>query len=367
MVVGLRGFPDIQGGIETHAEHLYPELVKLGCDVEVIVRSPYVKEAEYMYCGVRLKAIWSPVATGMEALLHSFLAVCYVGLKRPDVLHIHAVGPSLFVPLARMFGLRVVMTHHGMDYQRQKWGVFASFVLRLGERLGANYAHACITVSESIQQFLQEQYGTSLKIRAIHNGVEIPKSCDDTAILEKFDLQKKKYFLMVSRFVPEKRQDDLIEAFLVSKQCNKRKLVLVGDYHKASKKYLEKIQALAAQHANIVLTGFQTGDPLASLYTHAEAFFLPSSHEGLPIALLEALSYGLYAVVSDIPAHIEMNLEPKHYFRLGNIAALAECMDNIPQGGLSLVEREKMISSIQERFDWSIIAQKTLQVLKGPS
>ncbi len=364
MAVGLRGFPNIQGGIETHAQHLYPELVKLGCDVEVLVRRPYVTADKYTWEGVQMKALWSPTSTGFEALAHSFLGVCYAIVRRPDVLHIHAVGPALFVPLARLFGLKVVMTHHGMDYQRQKWGRFAKVILRLGENLGVKYAHACITVSKSIQQFLEQEYGSHLNIRAIHNGVEIPKPCESTSILNQFSLEPQKYFLMVSRFVPEKRQDDLIEAFLASNKRDNRKLVLVGDFHKGSKAYLEKIQQLAAQHPHVILTGFQTGDSLASLYTHAECFFLPSSHEGLPIALLEALSYGLYPVVSDIPAHLEMALEDKHYFKLGQVSMLAERMNQVPEGGFTAQTKANVIERVRKDFTWSEIAQETLDFIK---
>jgi len=364
MVVGLRGFPNIQGGIETHAQHLYPELVKLGCDVEVLVRKPYVKEQVYTWQGVKMKALWSPTSTGLETFVHSFLGVCYAIVHRPDVLHIHAVGPALFVPLARLFGLKVVMTHHGMDYQRQKWGAFPKFILRLGEKLGVRYSHACITVSKSICSFLQDTYRKHCFLEAIHNGVTIPLVPENKTVLDTFNLEPQKYFLMVSRFVPEKRQDDLIEAFLASNKKDSRKLVLVGDNNLGSRTYLDKIHQLAQQHPNIVLTGFQKGESLSSLYANAECFFLPSSHEGLPIALLEALSYGLYTVVSDIPAHVEMNLKDNHYFPLGNVEALANRMTNIPDGGLSLAEKKKVIAWIQEDFDWSVIAKKVLQALK---
>ncbi|MCF6208578.1 MAG: glycosyltransferase family 4 protein [Ghiorsea sp.] len=365
MAVGLRGFPNIQGGIETHAQHLYPELVKLGCDVEVLVRRPYVTADRYTWKGVQMKALWSPTATGLETLVHSFLGVCYAIVCRPDVLHIHAVGPALFAPLARLFGLKVVMTHHGMDYQRQKWGRFAKFVLRMGEKLGIKYSHVCITVSRSIKSLLEQTYGSDLNIYAIPNGVNIPEQVKSQRILTQFGLKKQQYFLMVSRFVPEKRQDDLIEAFLASNQKDKRKLVLVGDNTLGSKAYLDKIHALAQRHPNIVFTGFQTGEELSSLYTHAECFFLPSSHEGLPIALLEALSYGLYAVVSDIPAHLEMELESAHYFQLGNISQLAERINQIPKGGLTGKDKAKVIAGIEESFDWVEIAGETLRAIEN--
>jgi len=365
MVVGLRGFPHIQVGIETHAEHLYPELVKLGCDVEVIVRRPYVEHDECIWKGVKLKALWSPTATGLEALVHSFLAVIYAIIHRPDVLHVHAIGPALFVPLARLFGLHVVVTHHGMDYHRQKWGVFAKTLLKVGEWFAVHFANHCITVSQSICEFLLHTYGERNNIVAIHNGVDIPELVTSQTILEQFNLKPKKYFLMVSRFVPEKRQDDLIRAFLASDATNKRKLILVGDYNKAAKSYINTLETIAQKNPQVVFTGFQKGEALASLYANAECFFLPSSHEGLPIALLEALSYGLYPVVSDIPAHLEMNLPQAHYFRLGDVEQLAKRMSDMPEGGFDAQQSLDTIEHIRTQFDWTVIAQQTYEVLSS--
>jgi len=137
LVVGLRGFPGIQGGIETHCEQLYPRLVKLGAEVEVVTRSSYWDTAKpATHQGVKLTSVWSPSSTTLETFVHSFLAVLYAAYKRPDVLHLHAIGPAIFAPLARLFGLKVVVTHHGPDYDREKWNEFAKQLLRIGERLG---------------------------------------------------------------------------------------------------------------------------------------------------------------------------------------------------------------------------------------
>ncbi len=123
MMLGLRGFPNVQGGVETHVQYLSSHLNDLGCEVNVIVRSPYhPKEKGIEWNGIRFYRIWAPASKKLEAIVHTFLGVCYAALKRPDVLHIHAIGPSLMVPLARILGLKVVITHHGPDYDRQKWG-----------------------------------------------------------------------------------------------------------------------------------------------------------------------------------------------------------------------------------------------------
>jgi len=131
--------PNVQGGVETHAEHLYKRLSGLGCDVEVLVRTPFVPRGRQWYGPMRLRRIWSPRRAGLEALVHSGVCVFYAALLRPDILHIHAVGPAIVTPIARLFGLRVVVTHHGPDYERDKWGAFARWVLRTGESLGMRY------------------------------------------------------------------------------------------------------------------------------------------------------------------------------------------------------------------------------------
>ncbi|HET7608093.1 MAG TPA: glycosyltransferase, partial [Gammaproteobacteria bacterium] len=138
MVLGLRGIIDVQGGIETHARRLYPLLARLGCDVEIVQRSPYYPRQgrRREWRGIALTYIWSPKTRVVETAVHTLLGVLYAAIKRPDVLHLHAVGPGLLAPLARLFGLRVVVTHHGADYEREKWGPLAKAVLRTGERLG---------------------------------------------------------------------------------------------------------------------------------------------------------------------------------------------------------------------------------------
>src|ERR1022692_2879905 len=136
MVLGIRGMPNIQGGVETHAEQLYLRLAALGCKVEALVRTPFVPRGQRSLGPIRIRRLWAPQRAGVEALVHSVIGVLYAGFARPDILHIHGIGPAIVTPIARLLGLRVVVTHHGRDYEREKWGAFARWVLRLGERFG---------------------------------------------------------------------------------------------------------------------------------------------------------------------------------------------------------------------------------------
>lgn len=359
MVLGLRGFPDVQGGIETHAGNLYP-LLAPHCDIEVLARSPYMPETAKTWRGITFMRLWSPAATGVEAFVHTLVGVLYAAIRRPDILHIHAIGPGVMVPLARLLGLKVVLTHHGKDYDRQKWGGFAKWLLRLGERWGVRWASNYITVARYL---LDELHARGFaRGEFIPNGVVIPEKVSTTAALEQFGLEPGRYVLMVSRMVPEKRHDDLIRAFRESGRSGRR-LVLVGD-HTVAGSYAAGIRELATG-GDVVLAGFQSGKALAELYSHAEMFVLPSSHEGLPIALLEALSYGLHAIASDIPAHLELELSEEHYYGLGDVSALSRRIDQAPVGGLPPVEQERQIAMLRERYDWQQIAGRTLALYQG--
>lgn len=359
MMLGLRGFPNVQGGVEKHAEELCPLLVALGCEVEVIVRSGYQPVSHgAQWKGVKFIRLWAPKHKSLEAIIHTFLGVFYAGWKRPDVLHIQAIGPALMVPLARLLGLKVVVTHHGPDYDRQKWGGFAKSMLELGEKLGMEWSQARIVISDVIRKLVQAKYG--LDSQLIPNGVQIPALANSTTTLEKFGLQAGRYILLVSRLVPEKRHLDLIQSFM-NADIQNWKLVLVGASDHPDD-YVIQLKHVVRNTPNVVMTGYQSGDGLRELYSQAGFFVLPSSHEGLPIAMLEALSYGLPVLASDIPANLEVGLDAEHYFPLGDIDILAKKLQVFSLRQANAVERENLRAWVKSKYDWSEIASATLKV-----
>ena len=361
-VIGLRGIPSIQGGVETHAEHLYPLLVKLGCEVEIIARSGSIPvNHTRSWKGVKIKRIWAPKTSGIESFLHTLLATIYAAIKRPDILHIHAIGPAIMTPIARLFGLRVIVTHHGPDYDREKWGPFAKKILLTGEKFGMKYSNQRIVISKVIQRLIQEKYGENSVL--IPNGITITDFPDTQSTLDQFNLSRQKYVLQVSRIVPEKRQLDLLRAF-VNEDMPGWKLVLVGKIN-TNESYTKKLMNEAKASDNIVLTDFQSGLALKELLAHAGMFALPSSHEGLPIALLEALSFGLPVIASDIPANLEIDLPEKHYFPLGDITALSQKLRHFGERPLSLSERIKIRKWVEERYNWTTIASQTLSTYEN--
>lgn len=362
VMLGLRGFPEVQGGVETHAEHLCPLLAELGCEVHVITRSPYQPAGVgEVWRGVRFHRLWAPRSKGLEAIVHTLLGVLYAGLVlRPDVLHIQAIGPAIMTPLARLLDLKVVVTHHGPDYERQKWGRFARFVLRLGERFGMRGSNACIVISGVIRDIVRDKHGRGSTL--IPNGVTLPPLPSTRGALARFGLEPGRYVLLVSRLVPEKRHADLLDAFRTA-ELPGWKLVIVGaaDHPDA---YMTEILAAAKATPGVVCTGFQSGLALQELYGHAGLFVLPSSHEGLPIALLEALSYGLPVVASAIPANLEVGLSTEHHFPLGDVEVLRQRLREFAGRPSTPAEREARRRWVVSRYDWQEIARRTLQVYR---
>jgi len=356
---GFRGFPDVQGGVETHVEKLAPQLVRMGHRVTACVRSPYVaKKGSREWKGVRLLRLWTVRSTYLEALLHSLICALVAGFRRPQVVHIQGIGPALVTPVLRLLGLRVIVTHHGEDYNREKWGWAARTVLRLGEALGMRFAHKRIAISRSIEKLIADKYGKSCEV--IPNGVVFADPPSQTDKVIELGLEPGRYVLTVGRIVPEKRQMDLLRAFSDA-GLSGWKLAIVGRIdHK--NKYADFLASEAALGENIVMAGFQNGEPLRQLYAHAGLFVLPSSHEGLPIVLLEALSYGLPVLVSDIPSNLEVVADPARVFPMGNIAELSGKIRVLTALKLGAAEREALRRDCVRRYDWTEIAQRTSAV-----
>lgn len=362
MFLGLRGFPQVQGGVETHAEHLCPLLVELGCQVEVIVRSPYMPpERGESWRGVRFVRACAPKSKGLEAIVHTFLGVLVAAWRRPDILHIQAIGPALMTPLARLLGLRVVVTHHGPDYDRQKWRGLARGILKLGERFGMRWSNGRIVISEVIRSLVRQKHGADSVL--IPNGVVLPALPDDHQALDSFGLEAGRYIVLVSRLVPEKRHLDLIEAFRQAGLEGWKLAIVGGSDHPDA--YVNDLLETARRTPGVVCTGFQSGAQLAELFGRAGMFVLPSSHEGLPIALLEALAYGLPVIASDIPANLEVGLPASHYFPLGDVDALAQRLREVASQPLSAEDREAQRRWVGERYDWRRIAEQTLAVYRA--
>jgi glycosyltransferase involved in cell wall biosynthesis len=354
VVTGTRGIPNILGGVETHCEEIFPRIVARGYDVTILRRKAYTHDSLQDYKGVKLLDIHSPHSKALEAIVHTFRAVHAAKFRlKADVLHVHAIGPALAIPYAKLLGMKVVFTNHGPDYEREKWSRFAKFMLRLGERIGARFSDQIIVISKVIDNILQTRYGRR-DARLIYNGISQPTFNDNPEYLSALRLESRKYILAMGRFVPEKNFDQLIRAFIAVQDKKNYRLVIAGDadFEDAHSSALKRL----ALNNNVVLTGFIKGDKLHTLLNHASVFVLPSSHEGLPISLLEAMSHNLPAIVSDIPANREVDPEKASYFRVNHENELTEKLQQ------HILQGHQPVRYDMRQYDWEVIADQTVAV-----
>ena len=357
VVTGTRGIPNIMGGVETHCEELFPRIAKRGFDVTVIRRTDYVKDDLKEWNGVNLVNIDSPKKKSFEAIIHTFRAINEAKRLKADILHIHAIGPALLVPYAKILGMKVVFTHHGPDYNRDKWGFAAKTMLKLGECMGCMFADEVIVISDVIRNLIKRKYNRTSHVHLIYNGVSQPEICDYPEYFNELGIEKGKYILGMCRFVPEKNLHHLVEAFTKVKSRNEVediKLVLAGDTD-FEDDYSRNLKEMASKNG-VVLTGFIKGKKLHSLLTNCLCYCLPSSHEGLPIALLEAMSYGVKVIVSDIPANKEVGLPESDYFPVGNVDALTEKLKTVVNQPLQHIDYD------MKKYDWEKIADQVRDV-----
>lgn len=360
VVTGTRGLPNIMGGVETHCEELFPRIVARGFDVTVIRRSGYVRDSLTEWKGVKLVNIESPKKKSFEAIIHTFRAINEAKRLKADILHIHAIGPALLVPYAKILGMNVVFTHHGPDYDRDKWGIAAKTMLKLGERMGCMFADEVIVISDVIRNLIKRKYNRTQHVHLIYNGVSKPEICDYPEYFQELGIEKGKYILGMCRFVPEKNLHHLIETYIKVKEQKPDtdiKLVLAGDTD-FEDDYSRNLKEMARQN-DVVLTGFIKGRKLHSLLTNCRCYCLPSSHEGLPIALLEAMSYGVKVIVSDIPANKEVGLPENDYFPVGDIDVLAEKLSAVMKHPLEHVNYD------MTKYDWDKIADQVTTVYQN--
>lgn len=354
VVTGTRGIPGIQGGVETHCEELFPLIVDSKHEVFIIRRTEYkTKNHETnLYKGVRIIDLKTISGKYAEALIHTLCAVIYAKKIDADIVHIHAIGPSLMIPFVKLLGMKAVMTHHGPDYDRQKWGKISKMILRLGERLGVYYSDNIIVISEHIRKMIQQKYPKCKNISLIHNGVKLTCSSVSEDYINSLGLESSKYVLAVGRLVEEKGFDLLINAF--KKMNCKYKLVIAGDADHEDH-YSRYLKDLALKNG-VIMTGFIQKDQLAQLYHHCKLFVLPSFHEGLPISLLEAMNCKCDVLVSDIPANLEVGLPNYDYFKCGSEEELSEKISK------KLNMKIHNISYNMKKYDWKEIAIQTKNV-----
>ncbi len=280
---------------------------------------------------------------------------------RPDIIHIHGIGPAFLSPLARLCSRRIVLTHQGEDYRRSKWGSIARVVLKLGERLGVRFSDAVLCVSRT----LLDNVRTRLRGKLIYipNGVSTGPRLLQGNYSEKLGISGKRYALTACRFVPEKGIIELIDAFQRIENAAYR-LVIAGDADHETDYSLE-VRRRSAMDSRIILTGAIHGNRIAELYSNAAVFVLPSSHEGLPLAVLEALGYGLPVLISRIPQHLELKLPDSWYCTPRDATEirhrLLEHFNTPPDRALC----DAIATRIKTEYDWDRIADEIRELIRS--
>lgn len=341
-MIGQKGLPAIWGGVERHVEELSTRLAKQGHAVTVYSRRWYStppkqsggaswKPSQYqdlprqVKAGVMLRFVPSIHTKHLDAISHTFFATLDALFHNYDLIHYHGVGPALLSWIPRLFKPRakVIVTFHCPDRLHGKWGFLAKLILYLGEWCACKFPHQTIVVSQTLKEYVEKKY--HCQAIYIPNGVKIPTAASGELIV-KFGLEKNKYLLTVSRLVSHKATHYLIEAFRRLKKNQPRlakdlKLVIVGE-GSFTDSYVNYLHQIAADNTHIIFTGWQTGGNLADLFAQALLFVHPSQSEGLPISVLEAMSYGRPVVASDIPEHQEIVSDQRFLFSQGQIADL---------------------------------------------
>jgi glycosyltransferase involved in cell wall biosynthesis len=354
-VFGTRGFPLIQGGVERHCENLYPRIAKRQTHVTVYRRKPYILRSQNVqYPGITFIDLPSTRIKGFEALWHSLLSTVHILLHRTDLVHIHNIGPALFTPVLRLFKKKVVLTYHSPNYEHKKWNKTERGILKISEKAALKYAHKIIFVNH----FQMEKYPVEIRQKStyIPNGINQPIFSHSSGHLKKWGLENTKYILSVGRITPEKGFDILIKAFAAIDPDYK--LVIAGGIETETN-YYRRLTRLTDNN-KIIFTGFIYGEALQQLYTHAQLFVMPSYHEGFPLVLLEAMSYRLPLIVSDIPATHLVRISPQCYFPAGDINALINKLTDY-------IQKEPLQKPTCDlsAYDWDKIAEQTLEVYRN--
>ena len=364
-MLGHKRIPSREGGIEIVVEELAVRMAKKSHSVTCYNRKGHnVAGSEFdgtklkTYKGVTLQEVFTIDKRGLAAMTASVSASLRAALGNYDVVHIHAEGPAFMCWLPKLFGKKVIVTVHGLDHQRAKWGKFASWYIRSGEKNAVRFADEIIVLSKGVQDYFQNTYGRTT--RFIPNGVNKAKPRKARQITEKWGLTKDSYILYLGRIVPEKGERYLIEAFKQTK--TDKKLVIAGG-SSDTQVFMDELKSLAKDDDRIIFTGFVQGEILEELYSNPYIYTLPSDLEGMPLSLLEAMSYGNCCLTSDIPECAEVVEDKALLFRKSDVSDLKAKLQNACDHP-EMVETYKAQAEefICRKYNWDDVVEKTLKL-----
>lgn len=364
-MLGHKRIPSREGGIEIVVEELATRMVSAGHNVTCYNRRGHHVSGEEFdvatgdnYKGIRLKSVFTLDKKGLAAMTSSFSAAVRVAFGKYDVVHFHAEGPCAMLWLPKLFGKKCIATIHGLDHQRAKWGRFASAYIMLGEKVAVKFADEIIVLSAGVQEYFRATYGRETKF--IPNGVNRPRIKKADKITEKFGLEKDDYILFLGRIVPEKGLRYLIEAY--KNVDTKKKLVIAGGTSDTNI-FMRELKEMAAGDGRILFTGFVQGQELEELYSNAYIYTLPSDLEGMPLSLLEAMSYGNCCLVSDIAECAEVVEDKAIVFQKSKVEDLKNKLQELCDDAGSVQKyKNDAAEFICGKYDWDSVGERTLKL-----
>lgn len=354
--VGQKGIPSVTGGVEKHVEELATRLIKYDHEVIAYTRRNYTPKSMKEYKGVKLISLPSVSKKNLDAITHTFLACLdLIFRSKVDVIHFHSIGPSSLIWLVKLFKPRtpVVATFHTQCYHHQKWSWFARWYLKFGEKVICSLPDKTIAISKTLTGYAKEKYEREAVY--IPNGITMPQKMD-ADIIKKWGLKKDNYIVSISRLVRHKGIHHLIRAY--NKITTDKKLVIVGG-SSYTDDYVDDLKELAKGNDSIIFTGNQSGDALVELFSNAYAFIQPSESEGLSIALLEAMSYKLPVLVSDIPENVEAVGNDGYIFRNKDIDDLSLKLELLLRNVVKVkISGMKSSERVENDYNWDKIAEE---------
>lgn len=372
-MIGQKGIPAIFGGVERHVHELSVRLAERGFDVTVYARKWYTQATEEVdYHGVHIRHMPSVNTKHLDTITHTFLSTIDALKSGADVIHYHGVGPALLAWIPRLLRpkTRVIVTFHSIDRKHQKWNLFARTILKFGEWAACRFPHKTIAVSVTISQYIRDVYDCESR-QYIPNAVSRAEHVVSTESLRAWNLVPKEYILCAARLIPHKGVHYLIAAWKFMKETapeflGEKKLVIAGDGYYTDK-YVASLHALASQDSSIVFCGFQSGDALAALFAHALFQIHPSDNEGLPMSVLEGMSYGLPVVLSDILEHRELVRNREYLFRRGDAQALAEIITRVLKKDPRDLDKQGNTNRalVEKEYAWPRVVDETVAIYRS--
>lgn len=365
---GHKRVPSCDGGIEVVVEELSSRMAAKGHKVVLYNRKSHPASGTNIgteklseYKGAVLKEVFTIDKAGFAAVSSSFFAALKCVFGRYDVVHVHAEGPAAMCWLLKLFGKKVIVTVHGLDWQRAKWGGFASRYIRFGEKMSAKYADRIIVLSNSARQYFRDTYNVDAVF--LPNAVEKPILRPADRTTAQWGLRKNDYILFLGRLVPEKGIRYLIEAFKNVK--TEKKLVIAGGASD-TEEFAASLKKLAQGDKRIIFTGFVQGELKDELYSNAYVYTLPSDLEGMPLSLLEAMSYGNCCLTSDIDACREVVEDQAVVFRKSDISDLRKKLQLLCDEPRTVEKyRKDAAAFILSKYNWDDITDRTLSLYRS--